>query len=274
VINNLIGLIPARYNSIRIKNKNFREFCGLPLLLHTVLHSAQANIFGKVIISTDNPSLIKERLNSIKHAMGINCKIHDRRDEFSHNRSTDCEWIYDALCATGIDSYDHFMILRPTNPFRTFGTITRSWDVYKKVNEESDEQVSLKSVSVAKNRYEKMWTYLNNTHMRPLHFTYHNSGKPGWELPHTLLPTTYAQNGCIDICPVSIIKNKPNTYIGQKIIPFFTTPLESLDLNEPLDWEIAELLYAKICRQKNSYSTVIAENTFFHVQEINKILKN
>ena len=50
----LIGVIPARSNSKRIKSKNIKKFNGKPIIAWTIEAAKKANIFEKIIVSTDS----------------------------------------------------------------------------------------------------------------------------------------------------------------------------------------------------------------------------
>ena len=49
----LIGIIPARKNSKRIKNKNIKIFIDKPIIAWTIKSAFNANIFDKIVVSTD-----------------------------------------------------------------------------------------------------------------------------------------------------------------------------------------------------------------------------
>ena len=55
----LIGVIPARSNSKRIKNKNIKKFNGKPIIAWTIEAAKKANIFEKIIVSTDSEKIAK-----------------------------------------------------------------------------------------------------------------------------------------------------------------------------------------------------------------------
>ena len=53
-----ICIIPARKNSKRIKNKNIKNFCGKPLIYHSI-NLAKSKLFDKIIVSTDSIKIKK-----------------------------------------------------------------------------------------------------------------------------------------------------------------------------------------------------------------------
>ena len=54
----LICLIPARNNSQRFKNKNFKLLKNLPLINHTINFAQKINSFKKIIVSTDSKKIL------------------------------------------------------------------------------------------------------------------------------------------------------------------------------------------------------------------------
>jgi CMP-N-acetylneuraminic acid synthetase len=49
-----LAVIPARGGSKRVPGKNVREFCGKPMIAHTIEAAIQCGLFASVIVSTDD----------------------------------------------------------------------------------------------------------------------------------------------------------------------------------------------------------------------------
>jgi len=49
-----IAIIPARGGSKRIPGKNYKEFCGKPMIAWAIGYAIDSNMFDKVIVSTDD----------------------------------------------------------------------------------------------------------------------------------------------------------------------------------------------------------------------------
>jgi len=260
----LIALIPARAGSERIKEKNFKYFCGSPLVLLSIVAAVTADLFHNIIVSTDDPERVRKLLdfittnNNLRNEVKKRIKIHARSVNISGSKSPDCEWISDVFDSIGWNLYEHYMILRPTNPFRTHITMQRAWKEY---HDKYNFAISMKSVQLVTQRPEKMWRVKMDTNkgnkaatkihpvMQPLLPDLYEGR--GYELQSSVFPSLYVQNGCIDICPVSIIRANRNSYIGEYISPFYTNEIEGLDINTQLDWEIAELIGRKLCGRKS-----------------------
>ena len=59
-----ICIIPARGGSKRIKNKNFKKFNGIPIIVQTLKNLKSTRFFDKIVVSTDH--------NKIKNLSRIN----------------------------------------------------------------------------------------------------------------------------------------------------------------------------------------------------------
>lgn len=49
-----IAIIPARGGSKRIPQKNIQDFCGKPLIAHSILTALESKLFSRIIVSTDS----------------------------------------------------------------------------------------------------------------------------------------------------------------------------------------------------------------------------
>lgn len=52
-----LAVIPARGGSKRIPRKNLREFCGKPMLAHSILSARQSGCFDRILVSSDDPEI-------------------------------------------------------------------------------------------------------------------------------------------------------------------------------------------------------------------------
>ena len=54
-----IAIIPARGGSKRIKNKNFKNFFGRPIITYSIDLAKKSKLFSEIIVSTDNKKIMK-----------------------------------------------------------------------------------------------------------------------------------------------------------------------------------------------------------------------
>lgn len=236
----IYGLIPARAGSQRIKDKNMQTLKDYPLFFWTAKAAVKSGIFDKVILSTDNKDLIDYTWISDDTIQKICSEIeyHHRKPEHATSNSPDIDWIRDYF-ENETKHPDYFMILRPTNPFRTAQTIIRAWEQIKQ-DEYAD---SLRAVSKVKQHPGKMWTVQENK-LIPLMNWPEIEGQPSYNLPTQLLPEVYVQNACIEIGEVRNALFR-GTVSGEKIIPFYTHGLEGFDINTQEDLLLARYYVEK-----------------------------
>ena len=55
----IICLIPARYGSKGVVNKNIKMIKGKPLIVHAIEKAKKSKIFSKIIVSTDHKKIQK-----------------------------------------------------------------------------------------------------------------------------------------------------------------------------------------------------------------------
>lgn len=52
-----VAIIPARGGSKRIPGKNIKDFCGKPMLAHSITHAKNSGVIDEVIVSTDDEQI-------------------------------------------------------------------------------------------------------------------------------------------------------------------------------------------------------------------------
>ena len=69
-------------------------------------------------------------------------------------------------------------------------------------------------------------------------------GQPWHSTPTQALPAVYIQNASLEIAWTRVVL-EARTIAGETIVPFLTEGLEGFDINQPEDWDQAELLVAR-----------------------------
>lgn len=211
-------------------DKNVRLLNGKPLIAYTIeaaVHSKQVN---RIVVSTDS-----ERIGETARKFGAEVPFNRPR-AISQSGSTEMQFLEHALgwFAENEDyEPDLIVLLYPTSPFRKPASIDAA--VEKML--QHPEADSLRSVKLCSEHPCKMWK-IEGDYLKPfvetddpnVHtFSYH------------LLPTTYIQNASIYITRPGTIRNK-GSYIGDTVIPFVMDEAESVDINTPLDFQLAEMI--------------------------------
>lgn len=235
----IIAFIPARKGSKRVKNKNIRMLGKHPLLAYSINSAILSKKFVKIFCISDSLKYLK-----IAKFYGAD-DFQIRPKYLSGEKSPDSEWVNWAIkiCAAKKIEFDDFAILRPTSPFRDKYTIIRAVNEYYKKNCNS-----LRAVELTKIHPGKIWT-LNKPYIFPI-FNKKIKGIPWHSSQYANLPNFYSQNASLEICNKEIfIKDK--LIANKKIIPFFTNKIEGIDINNEIDFIIANHF---IDRNKNKIS--------------------
>jgi len=214
------ALLPMKGNSERVPNKNMRDFDGAPLY-HAVMKSLLASKYiDQVVINTDSEVIA----NDAKKNFGNSIVIIDRPEEIqgdfvSMNNIIECDLNH--LDGT------HFLQTHSTNPLIRHTTIDKAIEQYFNGLEQYD---SLFSVT-------RLQTRLYDKKAKPIN---HN---PNELLRTQDLEPLFEENSNFYIFSKEAFYNADKKRIGLKPQIFEVNQLEAVDIDEPEDFKLAELLH-------------------------------
>lgn len=217
----IVALLPMKGHSERVLGKNLRLFAGKPLY-HAVLESLLASErISEVLINTDSSDIANDAASTFKRVRIIDRPASICGDFVSMNDIID----YDLSCS---DS-EFFIQTHATNPLLAHGTIDNAIDIFFNHLNQYD---SLFSVT-------KLQTRL-----------YWQDGRPVNHNPQELirtqdLPPVFEENSNFYIFSKTSFGNAGKKRIGLKPQMFVMNKLEAVDIDEPEDFDLAELLYLK-----------------------------
>ena len=55
----ILAIIPARYGSVGIPRKNTIDFCGKPLIQHTIEAAMKSKFIDEIIVTSDDNEVLK-----------------------------------------------------------------------------------------------------------------------------------------------------------------------------------------------------------------------
>jgi CMP-N-acetylneuraminic acid synthetase len=136
----VLGIIPARGGSKGIPKKNIRILGGRPLLAYTVEVAKKAEIFDRIILSTDC-----EEIAEVGKILGIEVPFL-RPKELSNDETPTLPVIQHAVkfCLREGWCPDFICILQPTAPFRNIQDLVNGYQLI--VSTECDSVVSIEEV--------------------------------------------------------------------------------------------------------------------------------
>ena len=223
-----VALIPARSGSERVRDKNVRPLAGHPLLAYAIAAARQAEVFDRVVCSTDSGKIAE-----IAQRYGAEIPFL-RPTELATSTSPDIEWITHALDQLD-EHYDLFAIVRATNPFRGGDVLRRGFEQLLA----TPEADSVRAVELVKQHPGKMWVVEGKT-MRPL--LDQSQLDVAWHAgQYQALPPIYVQNSALEIAWTRVV-SQTGTREGKVVAPFFTEGYEGFNIDDEDDWERARRL--------------------------------
>jgi len=219
----VVALLPMKANSERVPNKNFRILGDKPLFVWMLEKLLAVQAIDKVVINTDARKKLEE--HSIIHDERV--LIRDRAPDICGDFVSMNDVLTDDVRHINSESY---MMTHTTNPFLQTETIADCLKAYKKKKLDG-ECDSLFTVNKIQTRF------------------YREDGSPVNHDPDKLLRTQdleawYEENSNLYLfSKESFVQN--NARIGTKPYLYVMNSLESLDIDGPEDWDLAEALAQK-----------------------------
>ena len=222
---NPLVIIPARGGSKGVPGKNIRPLAGRPLLHYTIDAARAIAPDSAICVSTDDPLIA----GSARQA-GLDIPFMRPASLAADNSGT-----YPVLLHA-LDFYesrgfkpDVVVLLQPTSPFRTGDHLREAMKLY---TPELDMVVSV--------RPARTNPYLNCYEESP-DGTLHISKGSGNILCRQDAPECWEYNGAIYIINPDSLRRGPLSTFTRRI-KYPMTELDSVDIDTPLDWLLAESL--------------------------------
>ena len=241
-INNILTVIPARGGSKGIPKKNIRELGGKPLIEYTAEAALQSEMLSRVVLSTED-----ENIKNIGVKLGLEAPF-TRPNELALDNTPTIPVIQHAV--RFMEENEHYqpkfiVILQPTSPLRTKTHINQALDIF--IKSDANSLVSVTEVphnmipnSVMQMKYNgRLKEFIVNDQRNNI-----RQNKPEY----------YARNGAaIYICTYELLM-KYNKLYDNDTVPFIMSKLESIDIDDEIDWIIAEQ-YLNYINHSINYST-------------------
>jgi CMP-N-acetylneuraminic acid synthetase len=213
----VVALLPMKANSERVKGKNFRLLAGKPLfqwILDALLAVPEVD---SVVINTDAEHILFE--NGLVPSDRV--IIRERKSELCGDFVSMNLILEDDIANVESELY---LMTHTTNPLISSATIRDAIELFDR-DKASD---SLFSVNKVQTRFYK-------EDMTPVN---HNPA----ELVRTQdLEPWFEENSCLYLFSRESF-SKTNARIGETPMMYITPALESVDIDEPEDWIMAEAL--------------------------------
>jgi CMP-N,N'-diacetyllegionaminic acid synthase len=221
----ILAVIPARAGSKGIPNKNIRPFAGKPLLVHSINAAKNAPSVGRIIVSTDS-----EEIAMVAKAEGAEVPFL-RPAELATSDSKVVDAVINVLDRLKEGGYEstHLLLLQPTSPLRTSDDIEAAVKLFFEKGADS-------LVSVCRTENVLMTKDANST----IHF----ENQEMLSSPNRQeLPAYYKFDGSmIYLVDTQKFRDERSFFAG-KLIGFEIPRWRSIDVDEPQDFVLGELIF-------------------------------
>ena len=208
-----VAFVPIRLNSQRVEGKNLRELGGRPLMTYLLESLAAAQNIDKVYVYCSNPAIVEYLPEGVEWL---------QRDERLDQNATLGEEIYDAF--TSQVEADIYILAHATSPFIRTATIEQAVQ-----SVESGEYDSAFSA-------ERMQTFVW-WQGRPLNYSLQH-------VPRTQdLEPVYVETSAFFVFRAEVWREQ-HRRIGEKPYMAVTDRIESMDIDNPDDFLLAEAIIA------------------------------
>lgn len=222
--NNLVAVIPAKSNSSRVPNKNFRDFYnGESLLEIKIKQLTAAGIFSSIYVSSDSPEA-KE--------IAEKCEVtFIERDPYLCLDSTPWgEVLIGVMKSLPIDDSCMVAWSMPTSPL--FSRFKEFWEFFK-TNSSHDSAVTVTKLS----------HYYLNSDFIPIN---HQWG-PWHSYSQGIKPIYHLNLACFITQKIQIIQNQ--YLIGNRPCFYSINQIESFDIDTLEEFENAQYFYQRMIRK-------------------------
>lgn len=218
-------IIPARGGSKRIPRKNIRLFLGEPIIVYSIKAALSSGLFDEVMVSTDDSAIAE-----VAKKYGASVPFM-RSDANANDFATTMDVLAEVVSAysNAGREFEEVCCLYATSPFVTNELLKKSYTVFKENNFDSllpVVQYSFpiqRALSVKNGKLIFFQPENANKRSQDLSKSFHDSGQFYW------LKNELVQNGDM------IITSNTGSYE--------LSELEAQDIDNEIDWKLAELKY-------------------------------
>lgn len=220
-----ITIIPARGGSKRFPGKNIHEFCGKPLIAHSIQCSLACKAISHTYISTDD-----EKIKAI--SLQNDAEVIDRPVELGGDFVTSADVMKNAveqLMIQGVD-FDYVLLLQPTNPLRPHNLLDEAIKIIEDTKVDSLMSVSRSELKLGK---------ITDNHFLPWNYHYGQRSQD--------LEPLYYENGLLYISSKELLLQ--GKIVSENMYPMVVDHIfGKVDIDTREDMEYAEFIvkrYAK-----------------------------
>ena len=223
-----LAIILARGGSKRIPKKNIRDFLGKPIIAYSIQVALDCGLFDEVMVSTDN-----EEIAGIATRYGAKVPFF-RSEKTSNDLATTIAAVKEVISTYKSigRNFETVCCIYPTAPFVTINRLIEAYNILIKNSCDSVLPVVpfsypvLRGLKIEGGRVYSAWPEFKFTRSQDMEFYFHDAG----QFYMTRAEKIFAKDAMWT----------DNSY------PMILTELEVQDIDNEMDWKIAELKYSFI----------------------------
>tara|TARA_B100000902_G_C27317443_1_gene922236 strand:+ start:3082 stop:4221 length:1140 start_codon:yes stop_codon:yes gene_type:complete len=220
----VIAFIPARKGSKSIRLKNIKYFCGRPLIYWNLMSLQESNV-DKIVVATDSKK-IKSVVNGFNFSK---VELYDRKMVNAQDDSTTESVMLEYIEQSELSDSDIFILVQATSPFTQPNNFNEGLELKK-----SYDTVLSCAINKKFNWSEDGVSLSYDINNRPRRQNYKGN---------------LIENGAFYISSVKDISKNKNRISGN--IGIYKMPeYSSIEIDEPLDWIVAEKIMRKYLLNK------------------------
>jgi pseudaminic acid cytidylyltransferase len=223
----IICIIPARGGSKRLPKKNIVQFHGKPIIAYSVEAAIQANLFDRIIVSTDD-------LKIAQCVKDFGAEIHLRPSELATDTAKVvdvCAYIIEEESKTG-RTYDILCCLYATAPLRTSQDIRNTLQLLEDDN--CDSAMAVTNYHFPPHQALKLDKFENLV--------------PVWQdmrdLQSQEVPNFLIDNGSTYAIEVAVFKEK-KAFLGNHLKGYIMPRNRSVDIDTQEDLDLANIFFRR-----------------------------
>jgi CMP-N-acetylneuraminic acid synthetase len=227
----VVGIIPARQNSLRVPNKSLLVCNNHPIIAYSIIEAIESKLFKSVIVASDS-----EKICEVAEYYGAD-EVVKRSEKDATSTSQDIEWLTN-LFDLGVINSDHFSILRPTSPLRSKKLMEECLNTFRESGADS-----LRTIAKVKEHPGKMWYLKEESKIIP--YLKQNKNEIATHAQqYQSLSEVYIQTSVMEIAKTSVI-NETGTREGNHVIGYLTQGLQTHAIDTIDDYLFLEYLISK-----------------------------
>jgi pseudaminic acid cytidylyltransferase len=220
-------IIPARFGSKRIPNKNIKNFCGKPIIHYSISTAIDSGLFEEIHVSTESSDIEK-----VVSDVGLNIPFM-RPKNLSDDHTTTID-VYKFVLSRYLDlgrRFDEVWTLLPCSPLLTKENLYEAYKLFLKHNSANPVIAVVECECHASQSFSIDEDFLSF------------SNSKNFKVRSQDLASRYRSAGSFGIFPAAHIINSSSDNFMNASLGYILKKSEAIDIDTNNDWELAEAIF-------------------------------